>query len=622
MLSIRFVKLSTDVLSFPIFHNILQVLKRFRHPNIVALYGYNITWKETSQFLVYEFLVNGALSRFLMDDRGRIRLPGHIRISIMFQVARAVNFLHTGGCDNIKIFHRDIKSGNICLTQDFTAKLIDCGMSKFVSEGNNMLHEELVPATILKSSGAAVFGTLGYICPDYSQGDVPFTAACDVYSMGVVLVELIVGCLQGGQSSRNGKSFGNFSRRYVCDKYHEKVENGLEILINDADPAAEWNTVTVNLLCEIALQCLAPSPLRRPTTHNLVHRLGKISKIDFRGSVSSKDDPPEHIGYVPKGPSEDSTTTPCVLCHKTEVNSMKCFKMHSTCVSCLEEQIHVVIRRSGGDVRCGIVGCNSPFTDESLYGMISPSTYKEYVTQRGLQRVVDIRMKSLENKISKNHLETMKSLAEIKSVTDRSIKALAFLAKENGQKCPSLVWMVPAEPIVGRSARDWIKWAKGAINRRYHIYFVCQHSFAAVDVEPKLEIEVPRSWMVQAAPVLRLSLFAIKAAMSAIPVGPLPFPVPDILAKEQFSMYEQFTNSFLDAATTSLLELFESACTNGNDIPKTESSQLITLTGPAYDGIVEKAMKTKRLLWRQYMEIVVDRHGFPIWIKKEFLDFY
>jgi Protein kinase domain len=599
----------------------LKVLKRFRHPNIVALYGFNITIYEKSQCLVYEYVANGALNGFLMDEQGRTRLPSHVRISIMFQVARAVNFLHTGGCDNLKIFHRDIKSGNICLTQDYTAKLIDCGMSKFVPDDTNVSHEESVTPTMLKSSGAAVFGTPGYICPDYAQGDVPYTTACDVYSMGIVFAEMIVGCLQGGQSSRSGQNFGNFYRRYINDKYHEKVENGLEILLNDGDPAAEWSQHVLQPLCELVLQCLAASPFRRPTTNGLVQKLGLISKTDFRGADSGMETPGSNDEVRQIGSKELLNRTYCILCHESVTDNISCPKMHATCVPCMEHRIQESIGRSGDGVCCGIVGCNTPFTDDSVYGKISPSMYKEYVTERGRQKDLDQILKALDGMLTKKHMEVMTSLKDIQSLGQRSLKGLAYLATESIKKCPTLVWIVPAERTVGRSHRDWIKWAKNSTtHRRYHVYFVCQHSFCAVDVEPRIEIDVPRSWMVQAAPVLRLSMFAIRAALAV--AGPLPFPFPDILPKEQMILNEEFVNSFLDDEATKLLNAFESACTRGIDLPQSESSKLATLTGPAYDGIVEKATKLKRTHWKQQMVPVMNQDGSLIWIKNEYKDLY
>jgi serine/threonine protein kinase len=599
-----------------------QVLKRFRHPNIVALYGYNITAQENCQFLVYEYLVNGALSGFLMDDQGRSRLPAHIRISIMFQVGRAVNFLHTGACDNLEIFHRDIKSGNICLTQDFTAKLIDCGMSTFAPKDKNVSHGKSVTSTIRKAAGASYFGTPGYICPNYLRrsGRVPFTAKCDVYSLGVVFAELIVGCLQDGQSSRNGQDFDDFYNRYVVDDFGGKVENGLEQLIGDADPLVEWNASSLKLLCELTLTCMAPNPVPRPTTHDLITMMGEISKTDFQGSISSKVYPSESDDKLPVKSLEDSTTSSCVLCHETVVDSILCSKMHAMCVPCVEQGIQNYIVGSGDELCCEIVGCNAPFMDDFLHGKISQLTFKEYVTERGRKKYLEQKFKALEVLLSKNQMEVVSSLNEIKSVTQRSLRALAYLATESVKKCPTLIWMVPAEPIVGRSPQDLVNWATNALHRRYHVYFVCQHSFVPVDIEPKIILKVPRCWMVQVAPVLRLTIFAMKAALSAM--GPLPFPIPDILPKEQLLMNEQLVNSFLDDTTAKLLEAFESTCSMAMDIPHIECSNLMRLTGPAYDAIEQKALKEKRIAWTNHMEPVRGFHGQLIWVKKKYKDLY
>jgi hypothetical protein len=229
-------------------------------------------------------------------------------------------------------------------------------------------------------------------------------------------------------------------------------------------------------------------------------------------------------------------------------------------------------------------------------------------------------LKALDGMLSKKHMEVMASLRDIQSLGQRTLKGLAYLATESVKKCPTLVWIIPAERTVGRSHRDWVNWAKSATHRRYHVYFVCLHSFAALDVEPRIEIDVPRSWMVQAAPVLRLSMFAIKAALATL--GPLPFPFPDILPKVQMMMSEEFVNSFLNDETTKLLNAFESACTRGIDFPESERSQLATFTGPAYDGIVEKATKLKRTHWKQHIVPVMNQEGSLIWVKKEFKDLY
>ncbi len=101
----------------------------------MVLYGYILNTYSTQQCVVYEYTANGSLADFFTDDGNRARLSSDVRLSIMFQLVRAVHFLHTGGCKvagkGWKVFHRDIKSANIYLADDFTPRLIDCGLSFF-----------------------------------------------------------------------------------------------------------------------------------------------------------------------------------------------------------------------------------------------------------------------------------------------------------------------------------------------------------------------------------------------------------------------------------------------------------------------------------------------------------
>jgi serine/threonine protein kinase len=137
----------------------LQTLKRFRHPNIIILYGYNLCVSHKEQFLVFEYAAKGFLDGFLKDDDTRASLPTDTRLSIMYQVVRTLHVLPTGAA-GWKVFHRDIKSANICLTEDLTPRLIDCGLAKFV-EGENIASPS---QTILPtgSTEGPVFGTKEY----------------------------------------------------------------------------------------------------------------------------------------------------------------------------------------------------------------------------------------------------------------------------------------------------------------------------------------------------------------------------------------------------------------------------------------------------------------------------
>jgi hypothetical protein len=477
---------------------------------------------------------------------------------------------------------------------------------------------------MLKSSGVAVFGTPGYICPVYSRGNMQYTAACDVYSIGVVLTELITGCLQYGQSSANGQCYSDFFGRYVRDEDEELIVDGWKTLMDDADPSVAWNVRSLKHICELSVKCMAASPKRRPSTKDLVKHLCNVSTIDFGYHDANSGDvlvTQNELSVVDTMQNQEKIkqTLLCALCHESVSDAVLCPKDHQACISCIEQLIQTRIGKSGESVYCDIVGCQTPFADDSLYGKISSSLFTTYINERGLQKLIDQKFEQMKNMHQTNHEEVLASFKAVQSGIQRSLAALAYVATESVKKCPTLVWLVPAEPTAGRSAKDWIKWAKSLTHRKYYIYFVCQHSFTVV--EPKMEVELTRPWLVQAAPVLHLSMFLIKTALS-VSGASLPFPTPNIFRKDQIVIYEEFVSSFIDELTAKVMDAFTSACLEGTDLKHAESSQLVTLTGHAYEGIVDKATKMKRSHWKQSMQPVMNHLGTLIWVKNEYRDIY
>jgi hypothetical protein len=119
-----------------------------------------------------------------------------------------------------------------------------------------------------------------------------------------------------------------------------------------------------------------------------------------------------------------------------------------------------------------------------------------------------------------------------------------------------------------------------------------------------MKLGIPKSWMVQAAPCAALEPFRHQiriVLVGSVAVSSLP--------EEQIAMAEELVHSFLDDTTTKFLSAFESVCTNGIDLSYNENSKLMTMTGPAYDGIVKKATKLKRTHWKQHMVAVMNHHS-------------
>jgi serine/threonine protein kinase len=319
---------------------------------------------------VYEYAANGSLAGFFSDDGNRARLSADIRLSIMFQFVRAVHFLHTGGCKvagkGWKVFHRDIKSANICLAEDFTARLIDCGLTKFVQDEDS----DVTPGPFQVSLQP------GYLCPEYLRKKArglpcPYIAAYDVYAIGVVLVELILGCLNGVRTMRNGTRFRDefdVFDMYVEDRRDLRIADGWEKLMRDADPTIIWNPASLELVCKTAIQCVVPLPEERLSTKGLLDKLRDAILLNTDAGI-------QHLDAA----SAVDNRPLCEICnnYRTEI---KCSVGHALCTTCIVDKLG---GESGCQLFCLIKECScQPLQDKDLFGRIPVETYNRYVKKR------------------------------------------------------------------------------------------------------------------------------------------------------------------------------------------------------------------------------------------------
>ncbi|GAV70692.1 Pkinase domain-containing protein/Malectin_like domain-containing protein/LRR_8 domain-containing protein [Cephalotus follicularis] len=159
------------------FINEVYVLSQIRHQNLVCLEGF--CYESKQQIVVYEYLPCGSLADHLYGPNcQKYSLSWVRRLKIAVDAAKGLDYLHNGS--QPRIIHRDVKCSNILLDKDMNAKLSDFGLSKQVTQG-----EATHVTTLVK-------GTAGYLDPEYYSTQ-QLTEKSDIYSFGVVLLELICG---------------------------------------------------------------------------------------------------------------------------------------------------------------------------------------------------------------------------------------------------------------------------------------------------------------------------------------------------------------------------------------------------------------------------------------------
>ncbi|KAK8960954.1 putative receptor protein kinase TMK1 [Platanthera guangdongensis] len=231
--------------SFNEFHAEISVLSKVRHRNLVSLMGYAIEGNE--KLLVYEYMSQGALSRHLFrwKELGLTPLSWKKRLNIALDVARAMEYLHSLA-QNQGYIHRDLKSSNILLGDDFHAKVADFGLVKLAPDGN-------------QSMATRVAGTFGYLAPEYAvTGKI--TTKADVFSFGVVLLELVTGLMVIDESRADEKQY------LVSWFYNKKWDQEMikDAVDNQIDASNEETFQSICKVVELLGHCTAREPSQRP----------------------------------------------------------------------------------------------------------------------------------------------------------------------------------------------------------------------------------------------------------------------------------------------------------------------------------------------------------------------
>jgi len=239
------------------FRREVNVLSNFRHPNIVKLLGYSEPSPERRDeppCLVYELLSLGSLDSQLADNTKASLFVWSTRVNVLLQISTALNYLH---CHNPgkPAYHRDVKAANIATTSTYVAKIIDCGLAKYIVE-------EGTGRSILSATGG-LFGTIGYMCPSYCKGKT-YDGKCEVYSFGIVILEVLTGKLQNKDGILLEETLGEIPADVRAGAWPEECTVALFKLSEDctADYRKRIDSMAtvMRILREIRDRFCVPSP--------------------------------------------------------------------------------------------------------------------------------------------------------------------------------------------------------------------------------------------------------------------------------------------------------------------------------------------------------------------------
>lgn len=228
-----------------VFNREIEALVQIRHRNIVKLFGYCSS--SQGRFLIYEYMERGNLAETLRGNETVIDLDWRRRIHIVLDVVHALAYMHHDCLS--PIVHRDITSNNILLDLEFRACISDFGMAKVLNiDGQNLTN---------------LVGTKDYIVPELAY-TTNVTEKCDVYSFGVLVLELFMGSHPGDLLSSLSLATSNND---VC----------LQDLLDTRLALPEATTAReIYSMLSVAVECLEMSPSHRPTARNARDELSKI----------------------------------------------------------------------------------------------------------------------------------------------------------------------------------------------------------------------------------------------------------------------------------------------------------------------------------------------------------
>ncbi|KAH0651223.1 hypothetical protein KY285_031342 [Solanum tuberosum] len=242
------------------------------HINLVKLIGYCA--EKSHRLLIYEYMVNGSLDRWITQENG---LTWHKRQMVISDIAKGLAYLHED-CSH-KIIHLDIKPQNILLDQNFNAKISDFGLSKLIEKDTSKV------VTRMR-------GTLGYIAPEWLSSVI--TEKVDVYAFGIVLLEILCGRKNLDWSQTDEEDV------HLLTVFTRKAEQEQLTDMVDRNEDMQLHREVVTEMMSIAAWCLQGDFSKRPSMSLVLKALEGLVTVETNLDYNFRNVPKVGAGNQPR----------------------------------------------------------------------------------------------------------------------------------------------------------------------------------------------------------------------------------------------------------------------------------------------------------------------------------
>ena len=225
-------------------------LSKYRHPNLLELVGYSLDPR--APCLVYYYMEKGSLASVLASPDAS-QIPWDIRLRLSDDISKGLVFLHTAS--DKPLIHRDLKSANVLLTNDYQAKIGDFGLARLGSDHSN----SIVQTNRLQ-------GTMGYISPEAASGNI--STKTDVFSYGVLMLELITN-LSAFDPNRG------YQNQSLVGLIEKKLSGNADSLNVISAQGVKWPKIIAKEFLKISQSCFEEYNIR-PTAPAILQKVSGL----------------------------------------------------------------------------------------------------------------------------------------------------------------------------------------------------------------------------------------------------------------------------------------------------------------------------------------------------------